>query len=250
MALALDPYQEEGVQMLLERKRFILADEMGLGKTIQAIEAANRIHDKTREARVLIVTKKSLVNQWGNELMTWGRYLPSIQVITTQSEIDPDYVWSITNYETVVKRVDELRNLFDVLIVDEAQYIKNRYNPSNKKNPGPQRTKAIWEIAKHPEFVWLLTASPMRNKPAELWSLLHCLDPKEFRSYWRYVQEYLRTWNNGFGIEVGGVKNSKKKAFGALLDRWLLRREKVILDLPPVSFENVLVGMTNRQARL
>lgn len=232
----LDPYQRVGVRFLVDARRAILADDVGLGKTAQSIRAALEVEGK----HVLVVVKKSLIYNWIVGIKDWAN--EDTFVLTTRNTLPhplPRFV--VTNYEVVVRRLEELRAQdFDVLIVDEAAAIKNRK---------AQRSKAMHRIAKDVPYVWLLTATPAQNSPDEIWSLLHCLYPERYSSYWRFVERHCKYEHNFFGgIDIYGVKDPK--ALAEELAPIMLRRDKSILNLPPLTFETVWVNLEGEQRRI
>lgn len=146
----LKAYQTEGVKFALRHRNVIIADEMGLGKTVQAIAYINA---RPELSTVLIVCPKSLRINWENELKVW---------LNPRDEL---YV-TVVHYE----RLEKVKSYpVDLLIVDEAQFIKNA------KTSRHQRVKAFSKIAKH---TMLLTGTPFENKVVELWPLLQILKPE------------------------------------------------------------------------
>lgn len=234
-SLPLDPYQRVGVGFLVDAGRAILADEMGLGKTIQALGAC----EYRGAESVLVVAPKSVLRQWQKEIEKFLDERSSI--LTTTSAFEPA-PFVITNYEVVVRRVDELvKHGFDALIVDEAARLKN---------PRTQRTQAVLEVAKSVDDCWLLTATPMPNRPAEVWSLLKILEPKRYTSFWRFVDRYLTSWDNGYSRQTGGVRADRYDAWLSELTPRMLRRTKKLIQLPPLSFETRYVELTDADNRL
>ncbi len=228
-----DSYQVEGAEFLVNAKRAILADDVGLGKTLQAILACRRCG-----GRVLVITKKSpLIHNWLNEISECVPDL-SCDVYSTTKDVVPDTDFVVTNYEAAMRRIDVLlKQDWSVLIVDEAQYVKNRK---------AKRTKAIYKLAHAAEYVWLLTATPLLNRPDELWSLLHILYPQKYRSYWRFVDEYCLCERNFWGgTDILGVKNHEKLA--SEIRPIMLRRTKEILNLPPLTQETMYIPLEGKQ---
>lgn len=212
-------YQQSAVWFLVNAKRAILADEPGLGKTAVAIRAVM----EAGVGNVLVVTKKSLIHNWELEI---GRWCTNQQII-----------WTVINYEQLTKHAEQR---FDALIVDEAQCIKNRR---------AKRTKLVHSIAKKIPYVWLLTGTPIVNSPADLWSLLHTVDPKKFSSFWRFIDKHCYTYHNYFGhIEIGNIKDDQE--FAREVAPYMLRRTKELLKLPPLSFEDVYVELLPEQKRI
>jgi SNF2 family DNA or RNA helicase len=232
----LEPYQRVGVRFLADAKRAILADDVGLGKTAQVIRAAMEVNAE----RVLVVTRKTLVYNAQREILRWAA--ANSFVLTTKSKELPQRHWVVTNYETVVRRLGELlRQPWDVLILDEAAYVKNRQ---------AERTKAVFKLAQKVPYVWPVTATPTPNGVWELWSLLHIVRPEKYTSFWRFVEQYCYTEPNFFGGRsfLPGIKN--EHLFQKEIAPIMLRRTKEVLNLPPVSYETVYVSLTQEQARI
>jgi SNF2 family DNA or RNA helicase len=79
----LHEYQIEGLKWLVanfeEQKSVILADEMGLGKTIQAISFMMCLrHEKLSSKPFLVITPKSTLPGWEQELQQWGADLNAV----------------------------------------------------------------------------------------------------------------------------------------------------------------------------
>jgi SWI/SNF-related matrix-associated actin-dependent regulator 1 of chromatin subfamily A len=143
------PYQLDGIRFAASRPSALIADEMGLGKTIQAIGVINT--DPQIES-VLVVCPASLVPNWHIELDRW-LVSPCVDV-------------TVVSYGTLRKA---LGKHYDVAILDEAHYIKER---------NADRSKAARCI--HAKRKIALTGTPLLNRPKELWHLLHWLDSDRF----------------------------------------------------------------------
>ena len=154
-------YQKAGIAFALAHPGTIIADEMGLGKTVQAIGVINASPDVRR---VLIVCPASLKLNWRNECKKWlTRPELSVQLwsrdFTKPGEIS-DLV-CIINYDMLKKLPTDAT--WDLLILDEAHYVKN---------PKSQRTKLVGALKKRCARVIALTGTPILNKPIELWPIL------------------------------------------------------------------------------
>lgn len=221
--MKLYPYQTLGKVFLRDRRVACLWDEPGLGKTVQAITAWRELPVE----HVLIVCPASVRPVWLNE----------IEKVDGLHTVDGGSInVVIISYDMMSKQIDGLCTMgFDLLVIDEAHYIKNR---------NAKRTRAILaagKIADNAERVWLLTGTPMPNNPSELWPMLHALFPDAIAgkngkpmSYWSFVSRYCTTKNNGFGEVITGGKNLKHLR-DRLRERCLRRKGKdVLTDLPPV----------------
>lgn len=144
---SLRPYQESGYAWLNYMNNIglgaCLADDMGLGKTLQVIafleQQRTLYQNKNQALRVLIIVPTSLLGNWEREL---GRFAPEIDFeimhgITARKfnqridGINTAQLWqhlptlSITTY-TTAQNIDALSQMkWDILVLDEAQAIKN-----------------------------------------------------------------------------------------------------------------------------
>jgi len=244
--MELAPYQVEGVAHLTQGNR-ILADDMGLGKTIQSLSAAKEILADNPHYKVLIVTLKSLVTQWRREFQKWVG--EDIAIMESGEEV-PDARWVITHYEGLFESVKDQQGnrkmvakkipKRHVLIVDEAHMCKSR---------DAKRTKAVRDLARRSEYTWLLTGTPMPNRPAEAWMLLNILD-SSFSSFWKWARKYLVVYHNGWALETAGIRQDRSDDWSQMLGEYMLRRERGLLDLPDLTEESMYVEMTKRQKKL
>jgi len=220
-------HQKEAVQKLVENKKFILADDMGLGKTTSTIIAALEAGAK----KILIICPATLKINWKREIENYSNR-PIFIAEGKQFSTEHDFV--IINYDIIKnfhdpKKKDEsqiLTSNFDLVIIDEAHYIKNAQ---------AQRTKLINDIVKKVDRLWLLTGTPMTSRPIDYFNLLSLIDSPVAKNWMAYVIRYCQ----GYQFKVGprkvwnvmGASNLEE-----LRDRTLgltLRRLKEdVLDLP------------------
>ncbi len=149
------PYQEKGIRYCLGARGTILADEMGLGKTVQAIGVMNAMQAQ----RVFIICPKSLRQNWYDELSEWQTHRPLTLIIATYGELK-----TFINLKSTVE--------WDLLIIDEAHYIKNAQSKRS------QNVKTIADKCKG--RILLLTGTPIENCPVELWPLLQIACPEKW----------------------------------------------------------------------
>ncbi|MCX7665559.1 MAG: DEAD/DEAH box helicase [Gemmataceae bacterium] len=168
------PYQLEGIAFLMPRHAALLADEMGLGKTAQAILTIRLLIQAGLVKRVLIVCPKPLVYNWVRELKLWAADLP---FETFETDIEQRRsMWLVSNcpvkvinYELLTRDAEFLsdpRAEFDLVVLDEAQRIKN----SDSKTA--QVVKSIRRVRS-----WALTGTPIENRPEDLINLFSFVDP-------------------------------------------------------------------------
>jgi SNF2 family DNA or RNA helicase len=168
------PYQMEGIAFLMPRHAALLADEMGLGKTAQSILALRLLFYTGLIRNALVICPKPLVTNWSRELRTWAPDLP-FEVLTGDLEARRAGWWvsncplKIVNYELLTRDTDlahDERVFFDVVVLDEAQRIKNRESKTAQAVRGLRRDRS-----------WALTGTPIENKPEDLVNLFAFVDP-------------------------------------------------------------------------
>jgi len=220
-------HQKEAIQKVVENKKFILADDMGLGKTTSTIIAGL----ETGAKKILIICPATLKINWKREI---ENYSDRSIFISEGKQFSTEHDFVIVNYDIMKnfhdpKKKDEsliLMSKFDLVIIDEAHYIKNAQ---------AQRTKLINDITKSVDRLWLLTGTPMTSRPIDYFNLLSLIDSPVAKNWMAYVIRYCA----GFQFKVGprkiwnvqGASNLEE-----LRDRTagltLRRLKENVLDLP------------------
>ncbi|MDR1269711.1 MAG: DEAD/DEAH box helicase [Planctomycetaceae bacterium] len=221
------PYQRQGIAFLYSAHFAILADEMGLGKTMQAITTI-RLLLRTGEIRsVLLVCPKPLLTNWKREFETWA---PEITVHSIDgSPARRKWLWQLSgvpvrlaNYELLNRDREyfdcpkgEKAPVFDLVVLDESQRIKNKSNATS------QAARAISRRRN-----WALTGTPVENSQEDLVGIFEFLAP-------------------GF-LESGLKPTDVCKVVG---DHILRRtKDKVLTELPPKLLRDAVLDLTPEQA--
>jgi superfamily II DNA or RNA helicase len=224
------PYQRAGIAYAASRRGVLIADEMGLGKTIQAIGLANT--DASLQS-ILIICPASLRLNWLREWCKWdvhGRQAGIANGKVPQTNV------VIVNYDILKKHILELRaRPWDLLIIDEAHYLKNHKAQRTQLVLGKKdrdASKAIPALTARRRV--LLTGTPILNKPIEAWSLVSSFSPEEFPSWAQYAKRYCDGHQTQYGWDVMGASNLEELQ-DRLRSSIMVRRLKkeVLTELPP-----------------
>lgn len=220
------PYQRRGVRLIgVFEDRVLLADEMGLGKTLQALK---RVFT-TGKFPCVVICPASLKQNWKREIkkhfglrveVLSGKKTKPIRCRFGKKQI------IIVNYEILGAWLSELLALKPkTVIVDEVQAIKNRE---------AKRSRWTRRLCRRTKNVYLLSGTPLTNRPWELWVCLNILWPKEFPAFWPFAHEYSVCRRTRYGWKFLRGKrldrlHKKLKRLG------MIRRLKrdVLKDLPP-----------------
>ncbi|HYV30719.1 MAG TPA: SNF2-related protein, partial [Candidatus Binatia bacterium] len=165
------------------RGRALLSDEVGLGKTIEAGLVIKELLTRGMVKRFLVLTVPSLVDQWEEELAEkFGLVTATTNHASARAEggtfwlDNPAIVASLHTLKQPAQRQVAAQVHWDILVVDEAHYLRNRES---------QAWKAVNALPR--QFLLLLTATPVQNSLEELYNLVTLLQPgqlptpKEFR---------------------------------------------------------------------
>ncbi len=223
------PYQQTGVQALLQSSHLLLADEMGLGKTVQVIAALRLLLRRREIERSLIVVPASLLPQWRQELARWA---PELRVMTVHGSPE-DRLWqwqyrahvTLTSYETLRSDMTgsdncgPCREEWGVVVLDEAHRIKNRHTDIARICKRLPRRRS-----------WALTGTPMENRPEDVISILDFVTGNTLA----------RSNLLASGAALRGV-----------LSQYQLRRRKadVLKELPPKIVTELTLPLTPTQRR-
>ncbi len=214
------PFQYDGVHFLFQNHSALLADEMGLGKTVQAIVALRLLLQRGLISEALVVCPASLKANWFRELNKWASDLDT--VVVEGSSSTRWRMWfgyrahvRIASYEQVRNDISDLEpQYFDLIILDEAQRIKNSET---------ELSKAVKALSRG--YSWCLTGTPLENRIEELVSVLDFVKPGLLRE------------NMLPGIMHERMAPHFRRR----------RKEEVLTQLPPKRYEDSWVELTVAQ---
>jgi SWI/SNF-related matrix-associated actin-dependent regulator of chromatin subfamily A-like protein 1 len=226
LARGLFPHQIEGVAFLLGRRRAILADDMGLGKTRQAILALRHV---APDGPYLVVCPASVKRNWAREITTAAPDASTRIIERGANALDAG--WVIVNYDILSKHVEMLgRQRWAGLVFDEAHYLKN--HRSGRSRLARQLAETAKANAGADPAVYLLTGTPLTNRPRDLFVLLQLVGHPLGRSFLSFAKRYCAAERNEYGWQTGGASNIEELT--VQLHGVMLRRSKEqVLALPP-----------------
>lgn len=233
----LKDWQRKGTAWLLGMKSqhvgAILADEMGLGKTVQTIAFLAMdwiMHEK--KTQNLIICPASVVENWEREIEKFEPSLAAHIFSPNQSFFNINSGFCIISYERAVKNLSVLkRSVFENIVLDEAQKIKNSET---------QSFQALFNL--NSKFRMMLTGTPIENTITELWNHVSFVNPDTFGAM-RSFRERYPVFDN--------PQKFAKFSFDLLSCFVLVRRKQdVNIILPPMTEHIVKCRMDYSQANL
>ena len=246
----LRPYQQAGVRWLHLLARLglgaCLADDMGLGKTIQVLSLLLVLKEQRGAKRKpsLLVAPASLLANWAAEI---SRFAPSLKAVVVhpsavsagKQKMDDAAVLdgvdlAITSYGFLTRAAWLVRRAVGLVVIDEAQAIKN---PSARQTKAVKNLKADARIA--------LTGTPIENRLGDLWSIFDFINPgllgssKQFSSFVKQLDER---------------PHNPYAPLRELVRPYILRRMKtdknIIADLPDKTEVKAFCMLSRKQAAL
>ena len=234
-------HQKEAIEKLVGCKRFILADDMGLGKTTSTIIAAL----ETGVKKILIISPASLKINWMREIQN---YTDRSVYICEGKNFSTEHDFVIVNYD-ILKNFYDIKGKseslitqgnFDLIILDEAHYVSNGQ---------AARTKLVNSFSKSCERVWLLTGTPMTNRPMNYFNLLALIESPVAQNWLAYAVRYCQGYQFTAGTRkiwnVTGASNLEE--LRDRTSRQFLRRLKTeVLDLPEKIITPVYLRLNSK----
>jgi SWI/SNF-related matrix-associated actin-dependent regulator of chromatin subfamily A-like protein 1 len=236
-------YQTKGVDFLLSGSARFLADDPGLGKSLQAIEAAI----KAGHERILVVAPAIGRVSWSQQVETWGQSRYALVIADKNTPVFPKgpsvVVLSYNALQDKGLLAESTTHVWDVLILDEAHYLKS---------PLAARTRAVYGpaldgkggLVSAAKNVWPMSGSPCPNHLGELWTHVHALAPEIMHavsgrrlSHSEWIELFCTVRHDPrYGPKVTGSKN--QDVLRPHLREFMLRRRKgeVLTELPPLQY--------------
>jgi superfamily II DNA or RNA helicase len=230
----LRPYQKQGVYWMrfLENAGHsgLLADEMGLGKTLQTLAWISlqrcdpRAHNEAgRNLPALIVCPTSLVRNWEAEAKKFTPHLNALVISGHDRSKNfkqiPKADIVITSYALLQRDLEEayLNVEFSVVVIDEAQHIKNR---QTKNAIAVKALNSVQRLA--------LTGTPIENSVTDVWSIFNFLMCDYLGDYEIFKMTFENRILDGFDSEATFARLKRK------ISPFIMRRLKktVAKDLP------------------
>jgi SWI/SNF-related matrix-associated actin-dependent regulator 1 of chromatin subfamily A len=196
---------------------------MGLGKTLIAL---TYLRIRTEQRPVLVVCPASAKWVWRAETRQYTRYSGRILNGKTPKRLDKKRDLIIINYDILPAWVDVLARMnFQVMILDECQYVKNWR---------AKRTRAVVRLGKRIPHILALSGTPLTNRPKELYTIVHLINPTKFSSFMPYAFRYCNRRATPWGWDDKGASHLDE--LHDVLNRSCMIRHtkaKVLHELPP-----------------
>ena len=228
-----DHQERTALRVLREmRGRGILADEVGLGKTIEAGLILKEYAVRGLVQRALVLTPAALTDQWREEMET--KFSLPFSVLRSLRDWDekPFLIASMDTAKREPHRRSAQARPWDLIIVDEAHRLKNRFSLNWRFVAGLSK-----------KYMLLLTATPVQNDMDELFNLVTLLKPGQLHTYDRFLERYVASPDRRVPMRVAELR-------GLLRDVMVRNRRGIAFTLPPRRVHSLAVRLSPAERRL
>lgn len=255
--LKLRGYQTQMVLHLMAMKRFVVGDDCGLGKTLESIAALCHLWERDPDRKVVVLTKKSSVPQWEDEI---ARFTEGVQVFvakgTPAQRERAQEAWNnasgptvlIESYQSACQDFTNIQGWGGfILVMDEATMFKT---------PTTRIHKVCEHLAAQAERVWALTGTLIKNSLMEGYGIYRVVVPELFRMTRNaFMTDYcivqMQRVAGGRQVPViRGYRDADVRRFRDNIDPFYLGRPKHLVanELPVLTARDLFVTLTPEQA--
>lgn len=188
------PFQKSDIEYALRRKSTLIGDQPGLGKTPVAICFANELRAK----RILVLCPASIRLQWVKRIREWTtlRWPYTIHpILAGRHGVHPTAEWTVASYdlagtEAIGRALAKAH--YDLLILDEAHYLKTTDSRRTRAVFGGGRERFFESFASRAERILALTGTPLPNRPREAYVLARglCFDSIDYMSEDSFTERF------------------------------------------------------------
>lgn len=236
-------HQVQTAAFLAAHPRAYVFSDAGTGKTKAALWAVDYLMKKGLVRRALVVCPMSIMRAaWADEVfhtvmhrtvgVCHGSRAKRVDII------NGDYEIVVINYDGLHVVNDELKSGgFDLIIVDEANAIKNITT---------RRWKSMAALVGPSTQIWAMTATPASQSPEDAFGLAKMLTPNK-------VPTFFGRWRDMVMRQVSRFKWEPKPnavdIVNAALQPAIRFRKSDCLDLPEMTYQARYVPLTTQQAK-
>jgi SNF2 family DNA or RNA helicase len=256
------PHQRcDALSIYMAGGSFLLMNEVGVGKTAASLSGLRLLDIASADGSlvdpfpVLVVAPKSMIRTWEREIRksfpeTWGEGQRSISIVDgtpakVRKALEPGHDFYIIGWELLRRysrqapygstplpagaNVDKELNFLGLstIIGDEIHRVSN---------PTSQRSRAFKYLTHRVNYRLGLTGTPIQEGGEDLWHILHCIAPNEYRTKGSYLSRYmLEEWGEWGERIIAGLNPARDEEFRKNFDAVTRRMTTDILpNLPPV----------------
>jgi SNF2 family DNA or RNA helicase len=235
-------HQRATAEFLTLHKRCYCLNEAGTGKTGAALWAIDYLIQTKKIKRALVICPVSIMRAaWAADAfkcvmhlrveIAHGTKAQRMKAINSGAEI------VILNYDGVPTVIEEMKSQFDLIVLDEATFIKTATT---------RRWKSLAKVVTTDTWLWLMTGTPAAQSPLDAYGLAKLCTPAR-------VPSFFGAWRDATMVKVGLFRWMPSPKATTLVNNALqpaIRFTKEeCLDLPEMLYQTRDVPLSKQQEK-
>tara|TARA_B100000214_G_scaffold371813_1_gene348890 strand:+ start:1555 stop:3429 length:1875 start_codon:yes stop_codon:yes gene_type:complete len=247
---AFDPYQhqKEGLALLMYAPRCAIFWDPGMGKTKLICDRILWERSKNPKAKALILALRVNLSTWKTEMDVHSQGKEAIVPLSPsrnrgkilKKAIEDNAAGVVCTYETARVAVDMLTNYdYSMIIADECHKMQSYKS---------KLTLAALTLAKKASYRYILSGTPTKGKPTDIWASLRFLGNFIVPRYWEFDSKYIKRAHYNRHIVIG-YKNLDvlNETIAEIAN---VKTADECLDLPDRSFQVIYCSPEPSQKRV
>lgn len=243
-------HQKAGLSRLMHFPRYAVFWDPGMGKTKLICDRILYQRTLDPECRVLVLALRVNLSTWVNEmnmhsegkeeLVSLAAPNPRKRAKLLQGAKDRNSAGVVCTYETARVSLDLLSTYkYDMIVADECHKMQSYKS---------KLTVAALELSKKAAYRYVLSGTPTKGKPTDVWASLRFLGEFIVPKYWDFDKEYVKRAHHNRHI-VTGYKNLDllNDTINTISDT---KKSEDCLDLPERTFQEVYLQPSPTQRRV
>lgn len=252
----LRPYQIQAATQLARREKVGLWMAAGTGKTATILGALAQLR---HPIPFLVVTRALGRGVWERDAKRFlgSYYVPGTlihnaarwegfhgeNVYSDLDQLFQAHNGCVVSYDILRGRVEELSQVrWRVVIFDEAHLVKGGHLPIQRKRDGSIHytrfhfaRRLAHECLHRGGYVWQMTATPIKDRPRDLWGQLELVAPGQFGSAWEFLHRYCQAHYGTYGLVTSGLSNEAELSERCSKLFVRVKREEIADQLPELT---------------
>ena len=246
-------HQQKILEKALPRTGFSGWAPPGSGKTLVGILWAS-----ADSGAKVVITKAAARGTWKEEIRKYTSFQPVILQGQDARPFQPkkECIY-ITGWETLTYWKDALlRMKISSLIMDEVHWAKNHKrvkgvilpNGSTKWEDLPNTAAAAFRIAQSAKRRLGLTATPIPNRPRDLWAQLDLVEPWQWGSFHDFGVRHCGGYKDTYGWKYDGLTNKEELQTRLKWSKHKTTQQALNAALPEKRRQVVYLGLEEQNA--
>ena len=235
-------HQKQTAAFITMNQKCAVLNEIGTGKTLSALWAADYLMKQERIKKCLILSPLSTLSKvWDNAIFSYFIHRKAVVLHGTANKrrnlLKKEFDFAIINHDGFQVVVDEMMEMFDMVIIDEAAVYRNaQSNRFKLLNTFLKKHEGIRVVA--------MTGTPTPNAPTDAWAIMRFVDSPRMPTSFTAMRRL--TMDNVTHFKWVPKKNAMETVYSLLVPAIRFNREDCF-DLPETMIQTREVELSKPQ---